>query len=356
MMPTVKARRDDRRDAAEGSRISSALKSASVSAGTALWVGIACAALVLVFTGLSPSHSFFSVDVFRNVVLTASTIALLTVAQAMLLGSAQLDISQGAISIISSVAAGKVIIAIAGDSTFGGTTGRTGLAIVAGLLFALVVGGAIGLVNGLLVGWLGLNSLVVTLAMLGIATGAAEVLTKGANLSGLPLDLQTGFGVRLVAGVPVPTVIVVVIIVVAWLVFYRTKFGLHTLAIGSNRSAAERGAIRAGRHIVTLFVFSGVMSAVAGCITLARFATTDIGGHQSDALAALAGAVIGGTRLTGGRTSITGAVLGALLAVILQIGLVVINVDPFYQTIAIGIVLLIAITIDRFRSGRSDVI
>lgn len=345
-----------RRDSSEAPAISSALKVGSGSAGTALWVGIACIMLVLVFTGLSPAHSFFSVDVFRNVILTSSTIALLTVAQAMLLGSAQLDISQGAISIISSVAGGKLIIALAGNSGFAASGGRTGLAITAGLLLAVVAGAAVGLINGLLVGWLGLNSLVVTLAMLGIATGAAEVLTKGVNLSGLPLELQTSFGVRLLAGVPVPTVLAIVIIAVTWLVFYKTKFGLHTVAIGSNRSAAERGAIHSGRHIVKLFVFSGVMSAVAGCITLARFATTDIGGHQSDALAALAGAVIGGTRLTGGRTSILGAVLGALLAVILQIGLVVINVDPFYQTIAIGIVLLIAITIDRFRSGRSDVI
>lgn len=318
--------------------------------GSAPWVGLVCVLLVVVFAVLSPGQAFLTHDVARNIALVGAGVSALCVGQALLLAAGQIDISQGAIVVISSVIGGKAIIWVCGDANLGDQSQHVAAGIVLGSLAAVAAGAAVGLTNGCLVGFLGLDPLIVTLAVLGITTGLALVVTQGTNISGLPIELQTSIGIKEIAGIPVPALVVAVVVGLIWVAFRNTAFGVHTLAIGSSRSAAERSGVATRLHIVKLFVLSGALCGLAGFIGLARFGTTDVGGHANDALAAIAGAVIGGTRLSGGRTSIVGALLGALLAVILQVGLVVINVDPYYQTVAIGGVLLGAITLDRVRT------
>ena len=327
------------------------------ASSSAVWVTLLCVLLVALFSLLSPDNAFFSQQTFNNVSLSSAQIVLLCVAQAMLLGAGHIDISQGGMIVLASVIGGTVVQAVTGvgGDTIATTYPHLGLAIALAVAAAVATGALIGAANGLFVARLRLNSLVVTLATLGIATGAAQLITNGANLSGLPSSLQTGFGIKSVGGwVPLPALVSAALVALVWVAFAKTRFGLRTLAIGSNVSAAERAGVPVDRHVVRLFVLSGVVAGVAGTIDLTRFATTDIGGHQNDALAAIAGAVIGGTSLQGGRASIGGAVVGALLAVILQIGLVVLNLSPFYQTIAVGTVLLVAITVDRLLKARKD--
>ena len=125
----------------------------------------------------------------------------------------------------------------------------------------------------------------------------------------------------------------------------RRAYGMHTLAIGSSRQAAERAGVSIDLHVVSLFVLVGLLAGIAGVFDLSRFATTNLSGHQTDALSAIAGAVIGGTKLFGGRASVIGAVFGATLAVILETGLVIQGLSPFYQLIAVGVVLIVAVYI-----------
>lgn len=326
-----------------------------LAGGSALWVALLCVALVALFSILSPDHAFFSQQTFNNVGLSSAQIVLLCVAQAMLLGAGHIDISQGGMVVLASVVGGKVMLAVSGVDPATATASLSLVAVVLTVVLAVATGAAIGAANGLFVARLRLNSLVVTLATLGIASGLAQLITNGANLSGLPTSLQTGFGIKTVGGwVPLPALVSAAIVAVIWIAFAKTRFGLRTLAIGSNVSAARRAGVPVDWHVVRLFVLSGTVAGVAGVIDLTRFATTDIGGHQNDALAAIAGAVIGGTSLQGGRASVGGAIVGALLAVILQIGLVVLNLSPFYQTIAVGSVLLTAITVDRLLKARSE--
>jgi ribose transport system permease protein len=136
---------------------------------------------------------------------------------------------------------------------------------------------------------------------------------------------------------------------VIFLVITYTRFGMRTVSIGSSRQAAERAGLKIDRHLLALFMGVGLLGGVCGVIDLSRFATTNLSGHQTDALSAIAGAVIGGTSLFGGKISIPGAVFGALLAVILQTGLVILGLAPFYQQIAIGGVLIVAV----FLRGRA---
>jgi ribose transport system permease protein len=201
-------------------------------------------------------------------------------------------------------------------------------------------------VNGLIVTRMRVNSFITTLGTLGIGTGIALVVTGGTNLEDVPPGFQTDFGVKNVFWqVPAPVLVALVIIAVLWFVMAKTRFGLRTVAIGSSREAATRAGLKTSLHVLILFVLMGALAGVAGVIDLSRFSTTNLSGHQTDALSAIAGAVIGGTSLFGGRVSIVGAVFGAILASILETGLVIQGLDPFYQLIAVGVVLIVAVYI-----------
>ena len=133
-----------------------------------------------------------------------------------------------------------------------------------------------------------------------------------------------------------------------------TGFGLRTVAIGSSREAAVRAGVAVDRHLVKLFVMMGLLVGIAGLLDVARFATTNVAGHQTDALAAIAAVVIGGSSLFGGVASVGGTILGTLIPVSLATGLVIMRVESFYQLIAVGIILILAVYWDqRRRSGMS---
>jgi ribose transport system permease protein len=231
---------------------------------------------------------------------------------------------------------------------------HAGRGVAVGLLAAVATGTVFGLVNGLIVTRLRVNSFIATLGTLGIGTGLALVVSGGANVQGIPTSLQDDFGVRSVAGVPLPAIVCSVLVALAWVLFSVTRFGLHTVAIGSSRPAALRAGIDVAPHVQKLFLLVGFFAGICGTIDISRFVTTNLSGHQTDALSAIAGAVIGGTSLFGGRLSIPGAILGALLAVILQTGLVIVGLQPFYQLIAIGTVLIVAVFVRTRAIERSE--
>ncbi|MBK0418783.1 ABC transporter permease [Leucobacter sp. CSA1] len=295
--------------------------------------------LVVIFFNLSGGSFLNSMNI-RGMLITASQVLLLAVAQAILMSAGHIDISQGAVLIFASVIAGKLILAVQGSAPLP-------LLLLLGLLAAVLAGSLVGIVNGLMVGVVGINALVVTLAMLGIATGVSQVITGGVNLTGLPPGLQSAFGGVTFGVLPLPIIVSLVVILGIWALFHFTSWGTHVLAMGSNQRAAHRVGIRTMRNTIGVFVLSSALAGLAGFVDLARYSTTNISGHTNDSLAAIAAALIGGTLLTGGRINFLGAVLGAFLAIILQSGLVIINLSPFYQTIAIGIMLLVAVSLDR---------
>src|SRR5262249_4177156 len=181
--------------------------------------------------------------------------------------------------------------------------------------------------------------LITTLGPVGIGRGIALVVTGGTNLEDLPPQFQLDFGVKKVlVYIPVPVLVAIAVVAVLWFVMAKTRFGLRTVAIGSSREAATRAGLKTSMHILTLFVVDGSLADVGSLIEVSCFAPTILSVHQIDALSAIAGAVIGGTSLFGGRVSIVGAVFGAILASILETGLVIQGLDPFYQLIAVGVV------------------
>ena len=322
---------------------------------TPFWIGVVDLVLVLVFWALSTNHVFLSLKSFQNIALDGAEIVLLASGQAMLLGAGLIDISLPATLILSSVVGGRVLVAVSGTNAqvTAGVYPHLGLGIAAGVAVCVAVGALVGLVNGLVVTRLKVNSLIATLAVWSIALGLAQVVSGDTDVAYVPTALQTYFGDTSFLGlIPYPALLVGVVVIGLWWTLTKTRFGMRTLAIGSSKQAAERAGLKVANHELLLLVMMGTLAGIAGFIDLSHFASTDISGHTTDALAAISGAVIGGTSLFGGVASIGGAVLGALLAQILNAGLVTMNVQPYYQLIAVGLVLIVAVYFDSRRRTR----
>jgi len=313
----------------------------------AAWILVLDLVLIAVFSLLSRNHVFWSPANAESLLLSVSQILLLALGLAMMLGAGIFDLSLGANLVLSSVVGALVMRQFQGVSGDTSSYSNVWGAILLGLLASIATGALFGLVNGLLIAIGNINSLIATLGTLGIGTGIALLVTGGSDVSSLPVELQTAIGLNTVGIIPVPAIAALLVAVLLWAVVRYTRFGLRTQAIGSSRLAAERAGIRVRRQLISLAVLGGTLAGVAGFIDLARFGSTAIGGHANDALGAVTAAVIGGTLLEGGRISIAGAVWGAGLAVILQVGLVILGVSSFWQLIVVGVVLLVAVLLDR---------
>ena len=317
----------------------------------ATWVLGLDLALVVFFTVVSDNHVFGSLANAQSLLLGATQALLLALGLSMMLGAGIFDLSLGANLVLSSVV-GALVIRRFESPASSGAYGHEWLAILVGLGVCLCAGIVFGVLNGILIAIADVNSLIATLATLGIGTGVAYLFSDGSDVAGMPVALQTSIGLKTVADVPVPAVAAIVATVVLWAVVRYTRFGMHTQAIGSSRSAAERAGLRVRLHLIVLTSLGGALAGLAGFIDLSRFGSTALAGHQNDALAAVTAVVIGGTLLQGGHISIVGTVWGAFLAVILQSGLVITGVQSFWQLIVIGVVLLLAVVIDRITTQR----
>ena len=292
---------------------------------------------ILLFGLLTPNHVFFAPLTFTTVALGAAQVVLLGMGASFLLGASEFDLSLGSNVILSSVVGALVMrnLAPAGLE----------VSILFGILACIACGITYGLLNGLVVTRLNVNALIGTLGTLGIGTGFAFALSGGVDVL-VPGELQDAFGIRTVLGfVPVPTLTTAAFLVVGYVMLTQTRFGVMTLAAGSSREAAIRSGLPVKFHLVRLFVMAGLLAGVSAVMDISHYTTTSVASHQTDSLAAIAGSVIGGTSLFGGRVSLIGMVFGCLLPVILSVGLVQLGLQPFYQLVAVGVVLIVAVAI-----------
>jgi ribose transport system permease protein len=152
----------------------------------------------------------------------------------------------------------------------------------------------------------------------------------------------------------VPIAVGLVVVVAAILALRRTRFGRYTYAIGSNAEAARRVGINVDLHLLKVYIVSGFLAGLAGIIDLARFNTASVGAHTLDNLSAISAVVIGGTSLFGGIGTIVGSVVGTFIPAVLRNGFVIGGVQAFWQQVAIGIVLILAVYIDQRRRSAEE--
>jgi ribose transport system permease protein len=318
---------------------------------TPAYISVALLALVIAFAIAGPEGRFLSEPNLQAIGRNSAGLLLLAVGLTFVLGAGHIDLSVGANLVLSSVCSATVAVRLAGaDARGDGSYSHVGLAIVGAAATAVIVGCLVGLLNGMLVTKLKVNSFVITLGTMGIATGAAQVVTNGANVAGIPPQVQTGFGLQALAGVPLPLVLALLVSIVAGVSLIWSRSGRHALAIGSSVEGAKRAGVNVSKSTIKVFVIAGAMAGAAGFLDISRFGTTAISGHETTMLQALSAVIIGGTSLFGGRASVPGSVIATFIPTVLLAGFVMVGVSSFYQNIAIGSVLIIAVWLDQLRA------
>lgn len=315
------------------------------------------AALVLIIVGfsvVSPRGSFLSFVNFRNILLDAASLSLLAIGMTYVIIARQIDLSVGSVLIFSSVVASITAVALSGSpqEVAAGNYPNLAVGLVAGVVAGLLAGAFWGYVNGVLVARANIPSFVVTLGSLACALGLAQIISGGVNVRYVPLQVQSWFGGRIVLGLPAVVWLAGTIAVLAAVVLARTRFGHHVYAIGSDEEAARRVGIDTARVKIAVFVLMGVLAGLAGLVDVARFTTTSLGGHATDNLAAIAAVVIGGGSLFGGRGSIVGTMIGIFIPAVLQNGFIINGVQPFWQSVIIGVLLVAAVGLDQVQRAR----
>jgi ribose transport system permease protein len=292
---------------------------------------------------------FLTLDNGLNVLRQISINLCLSIGMTLVILSGGIDLSVGSVLAISgAVAAGLLKNGVA-LPVFGVLLQFT----VSGTILAgLAVGLALGWFNGLFVTRFRLPPFVATLGMLSVARGLTQLWTKGFPITGL----GTGFGFMgtgHLLRVPMPVWISAGLVAVFTLVTRKTRFGRYLYAVGGNERAAQLSGLNLQRIKMTVYALGGGLSGVAGLLLTARLdsATPSAGiGYELDSIAAV---VIGGTSLNGGRGSVLGTVLGCLIIGVLNNGLVLLEVSPFWQQVIKGLVILLAVALDKM-SARED--
>lgn len=282
------------------------------------------------------SDVFLSWNNFLNVLLASSTVGILAIGAAFVIGAAGLDLSVGSLMAFSAMAA-----VIAANSL--------SLPWFCIPVLCLLAGIAAGAFNGYLIGYRKVLALIVTLGTLSMARGLAFILSDGRPVYGLP-DSLLFFGQGQFTGVPVPVILFFLTGLSVHILLHHTVFGRHTLAIGDNEKAARNAGIRIARHKLCLYIFSGFLAALSGLVFMARVNAADPNAGAMYELTAITAAVIGGTSLFGGRASVAGAMIGALIMGVLQNGLSLMNVPAYYQQVAVGAMLIIAVMAGNWKA------
>lgn len=275
--------------------------------------------------------------------VAATTVLLLAIGQTFVISTGGIDLSVGSVLSVSGMTGGYVM----NQQVAEGSTGWS--VIVLGLACAIGTGLFAGLINGLVITRMNVSPLIATLGMLGAAGGVANLIGEGRQISGLPADLSA-IGFTNVAGwLPVPVLVALVVTIVGWYVLAKTRFGRRTLAIGSNSESVGRAGINVNNHLVRVYVLSGFFAAIAGFLVMSRLSAASPTAGTSSELMSIAAVVIGGSSLFGGRSSIVGTLIGTFVIAVMQTGLIVAGVDPFWQVIAVGTILVLAVWADQQR-------
>jgi ribose transport system permease protein len=313
-----------------------------LASGSSTQIGLILVGLIAVFSLLS-FDAFFTVANGRNIATDAAVLLVLAAGSTFVIVTAGIDLSVGSLLVFSGVVAAKVMNGVGGDG-WG--------VILLGLAASLAAGLAWGLFNGVLVAKAKLPSFIVTLGSLGMSLGAAYLITGGVDEREVPVRLVSDVGIGRVLGIPWLVVIALAVAIALGILLAQTRFGRYTYAIGSNEEAVRRAGVNVDRHLIKIYALAGTLSGLAGFMNLARFGTTTIGGHSTDNLNAIAAVVIGGTSLFGGVGSLLGTVFGVFIPAVLQNGFVIIGVQAFWQQVAVGAVLILAVYLDQLRRAR----
>lgn len=291
-----------------------------------LIVGVAAIVMGSVFTVINPNF------------LTWST--MLTIFQQMVLNSIL------AVGMMFAIIAGGIDLSIGCNFAVTGIVVATccekGLLPLPAILVGLIVGAALGIFNGFLINNLKLQPFIATLGTMSLYRGIAYVVTGGRPITNVPEDFRYIFNGEMIAGIRYYILVMIVVFILAYIILEKTRTGDYLYAIGGNEEAAKLSGVNVKKTKYIAYTICGVCAAIAGLVMLASLGSAEPTagtGYETNAIAA---AAIGGTRMAGGKGTAFGTFIGGLMLAILKVGMVVINVDSFWQYVVTGIIIIVA--------------
>lgn len=277
---------------------------------------------------------FFSAYNIQAILLAASAPLLLALGQTFVIITAGIDLSVGFVMGLAAVTVAQVAL----------LGGNTALALALGVVVTVIVCLFSGWVSGTLVARMGVPAFIGTLGMYGISRGAG-FLTAG---SGMTVSIDNPILAWLGDGWT-PIVVTAILLLALHFVLSQTRFGQHTYAIGGSLQSAARAGINVKRHLTCIYMLSGFCAAVGGIIYTARYSAGAANAGESMLLDSIAAVVIGGASLFGGTGNVIGTLIGSLIIAVIQFGLIFIDIDAFWQFIAVGAVIILSVLIDQYK-------
>jgi ribose/xylose/arabinose/galactoside ABC-type transport system permease subunit len=295
--------------------------------------------LIVLFIGcMIGVPRFVTVGNLANILIQISINALIATGMTFVILSDGIDLSVGSVAALAGIAAAAFIKTIPEAGIL------TSLGVI--LVSAVVVGGICGLVNGLCIAKLNVPPFIATLAMMNVARGFAYVLTDAKPIFGLPSSFNW-VGLGKAGPIPVTVILMLIILAVGFVILSRTCYGRYIYAVGSNKEVAKLSGIKVDNIKVSVYVICGILSALAGVVLASKLQNgqaTAATGYELNAIAAVA---MGGTSMSGGRGGILQTVLGLFVIGIINNALSLLGVSSYWQTIAMGVIILIAVVLDQ---------
>jgi len=280
---------------------------------------------------------FFSKLNLINVLYANAILGIMALGMMMVITTANIDISVGAMFAVCNMICAAFAKATGGEM------------VLPAVLIAMAVGLVLGLFNGLLVAKLNIPAIVVTLGSMNIMRGGIYFLTDGAWVEGLSGTFTKLASSRVILKVPMAVWMWLLVAVITYFLLYRTRMGRNILAVGGNVTAAERVGISKTKTYLLAFGYLGALTGLAGAISAAKLKTAQPSngiGYEMDLIAAV---IIGGTQFTGGICSVLGTVLGVLLLGVIQNGLVLAKIPVYWQSLATGVIIIVAVASSGLR-------
>ena len=283
------------------------------------------------------NSNFLTANNLLNLLLQVTSNALIAFGMTFVILTGGIDLSVGSILALSSALTAGLL--------------GSGMPVRLAILISLILGCILGMVNGLLISYGKLAPFIVTLATMTIFRGATLVYTNGNPITkGLSDSFLFQFlGQGYIVGIPFPVIIMFIVFIVLYVLLHKTAFGKSVYAIGGNEKAAYISGVKLNKVKIIIYSISGIMASISGLIITSRLSSAQPTAGASYEMDAIAAVVLGGTSLSGGKGRILGTLIGALIIGVLNNGLNIIGVSAFWQQVVKGVVILIAVLIDRFK-------
>jgi ribose transport system permease protein len=291
----------------------------------------------------SQQDVFMTSGNWLNIARQASFNAILGIGMTFVILTGGVDLSVGSMVAVSSVVGGLLIF-------------NQGWSMWPVVLAMILAGGLCGLANGVIITLGRIPPFIVTLGTMQVFRGVALQLTNGQpifDITKVEPDFDI-WGTRNFAGIPSPVIITAVVFVIGFLILRYTRLGLYTYAIGGNEQATRFSGVNINRYKLSVYTLMGLAAGIAGVMLTSRLNSAQPSVASGAELDAIAAVVIGGTSLFGGEGTIVGTIIGALLMAVIRNGLTLMHVTAFYQQVVIGVVIILAVLIDRLRRGDSS--